>query len=146
MSATRAQPERTGKRAKYEDESATADKEEKARAPIFFDTSEQHKCKVQEIEELGAVRRQLAEEEMFSGEVVLPDGRVIGPSPSSMTFGVGYLGYSTGFYDEDTGFIATVSKGITMWALVEEAAPMAPAKGKLRASRRVAIWRSTGRW
>ena len=46
MSAVRTQPERTGKRAKYEDESATADKEEKTRAPIFFDTSEQDQRKV----------------------------------------------------------------------------------------------------
>ena len=62
MSVVRTQPERTGKRAKYEDESATADKEEKARAPIFFDTSAQGKRKVEEIEELGAVRRKLAED------------------------------------------------------------------------------------
>ena len=120
MSAVRTQPERTGKRAKYEDESATADKEEKTRAPIFFDTSEQDQRKVEEVEELGLARRNLAEEETVSGEVVLPDGGVIGPSPRSMTYGVGYQSYSAGFYDEDTSLIATVSKGITMWALVEE--------------------------
>ena len=57
-----------------------------------------------------------------------------------MTYGVGFLSHSAGFYDEDTGFIATVSKGITMWALVEEAAPMAPAKGKPKGRHLAKYW------